>query len=177
MKGLKTTINVFETRDEIYTYFALDKLPHTDKKYYERLPYSIRILLEGVLRNMDGVNFTIDHANYLANWQPVEKERKSIPFFPGRTVLQDFTGVPVMNDLAAMRDAIIKLGGDPLTINPVIPVDLVIDHSVQVDFSGQNDALEKNAQIEFERNRERYEFLRWSEKALKISVLFPQRLA
>ncbi len=173
MKGLKSTIKTFETQHGKYTYYSLDQLPHTDKKFYERLPFSIRVLLEGVLRNMDGENFTIEHANYLANWHPVETERKSIPFYPGRTVLQDFTGVPVMNDLAAMRDAIIKLGGDPLTINPVIPVDLVIDHSVQVDYSGQADALEKNAQIEFERNRERYEFLRWSEKAFKNFRIVP----
>ncbi|MAT44732.1 MAG: aconitate hydratase AcnA [Anaerolineaceae bacterium] len=173
MKGLKTTLNTFETREGKFTYYALDQLPHTNKSYYERLPFSICVLLEGVLRNMDGENFTIEHANYLANWKPVEAERKSIPFFPGRTVLQDFTGVPVMNDLAAMRDAIIKLGGDPLSINPVIPVDLVIDHSVQVDYAGQSDALEKNAQIEFERNRERYEFLRWSEKAFKNFRIVP----
>ncbi len=173
MKGLESTKKTFSTQAGDYTYYAIDQLPQQNDKFYERLPYSIRVLLEGVLRNLDGFDFTEAHARYLANWQPQETQRKSIPFFPGRAVLQDFTGVPVMNDLAAMRDAIIKLGGDPLSINPVIPVDLVIDHSVQVDYSGQTDALEKNAQMEFERNRERYEFLRWSEKAFKNFRIVP----
>ncbi len=101
--------------------------------FWKRLPFSIRILLEGIIRNIDEKNITVEDAKYLASWDANENQRKSIPFFPGRIVLQDFTGVPVMNDLAAMRSALAKLGEDPLKVNPIIPVDLVIDHSVMVD--------------------------------------------
>jgi len=137
-----------------------------------RLPFSIRILLEAALRTCDGYQVTEDDVTRLAKWgsggEPVE-----MPFKPGRVILQDFTGVPCVVDLAAMRDAVRKLGGDPKKINPLVPVDLVIDHSVQVDVYGTVIALERNAEIEFARNRERYEFLRWGSQAFSNFRVVP----
>jgi aconitate hydratase len=131
----------------------------------ERLPFSIRILLESALRNCDGFEVTEDDVRRIAAWSPAPGEPAEIPFKPARVILQDFTGVPCVVDLAAMRDAVKRLGADPRRINPLVPVDLVIDHSVQVDVFGNVIALERNAEIEFERNRERYEFLRWGQKS------------
>ncbi len=131
----------------------------------DRLPYSIKLLLEAVLRNCDGKIVTEDDVKNLANYDAKKPAKVEIPFKPARVVLQDFTGVPAVVDLAAMRSAMARLGGDPEKINPLIPVDLVIDHSVQVDQFGSNAALEMNVQLEFKRNRERYEFLRWGQKA------------
>jgi aconitate hydratase len=133
-----------------------------------RLPFAIKILLEAVLRNCDGYLVTEDDVARLAAWSPtppVSGEGGELPFLPARVVMQDFTGVPCLVDLAAMRDAVRRLGGDPKKINPLVPVDLVIDHSVQVDFFGSELALLRNAEIEFARNRERYEFLRWGAQA------------
>ncbi|MCG3128574.1 MAG: 3-isopropylmalate dehydratase large subunit [Phycisphaerae bacterium] len=129
------------------------------------LPYSIRILLEAVLRNVDGFSVLEDHVKAVASWNPAKPGDQEIPFKCARVVLQDFTGVPCVVDLAAMRSAMVKLGGDPKKINPIIPVDLVIDHSVQVDHYATSNALDLNAKLEFHRNRERYEFLRWGQKA------------
>jgi aconitate hydratase A / 2-methylisocitrate dehydratase len=131
-----------------------------------RLPVSIRVLLEAVLRNCDDYEVTPDDVKALAGWNAAAPAKVEIPFKPARVVLQDFTGVPCVVDLAAMRSAMKRLGGDPKKINPLIPVDLVIDHSVQVDYFGKPDALDLNVQLEFQRNRERYEFLRWGQKAL-----------
>lgn len=131
----------------------------------DHLPYSIRLLLEAVLRNCDGKVVTEDDVKNLANYDASNPAKVEIPFKPARVVLQDFTGVPAVVDLAAMRSAMARLGGDPEKINPLIPVDLVIDHSVQVDQFGSDAALEMNVQLEFKRNRERYEFLRWGQKA------------
>jgi len=131
----------------------------------DRLPYSIRVLLEAVLRNVDGFSVLESHVRTLAGWQPQARSEGEIPFLPARIVLQDFTGVPALVDLAAMRSAMRRLGGDPKHINPQIPADLVIDHSVQVDHFGSRDALGLNAKLEFHRNRERYEFLRWGQTA------------
>ncbi|RMF70652.1 MAG: aconitate hydratase AcnA, partial [Planctomycetota bacterium] len=130
-----------------------------------RLPYSIRLLLEAVLRNVDGRDVGEEHVRALANWNAADPGDQEIPFKCARVVLQDFTGVPALVDFAAMRSAMQRLGGDPKRINPVIPADLVIDHSVQVDHYGTPQALALNARIEFERNRERYEFLRWGQQA------------
>jgi aconitate hydratase len=130
-----------------------------------RLPASIRVLLENQLRLEDGRLVTADNVRAVAGWKPKGFPDTEIPFIPSRVLLQDFTGVPVVVDLAAMRDAAVKLGADPKKINPLFPVDLVIDHSVQVDFFGTPDALEKNAALEYERNRERYSFLKWAQKA------------
>ena len=139
----------------------------------ERLPFSIRILLEGILRNRSKVSDFENTLAYLANWKPVEIQRKPIPFMPGRVLLQDFTGVPVIIDLAAMRSAMEDIGSDPSVINPVVPVDLVVDHSVQVDYFGTPDSLAKNAKLEFERNYERYKFLNWGQKAFDNLRIIP----
>jgi len=130
-----------------------------------RLPFSIKVLLESVLRNCDQDLVREEDVVSLARWQASRPADREVPFQPARVVLQDFTGVPAVVDLAAMRAAMTRLGGDPKRINPAVPVDLVIDHSVQVDFFGSGDALARNAEIEFKRNRERYEFLRWGQKA------------
>lgn len=173
MKGLSTTKTSLTIGTNQYNYFDIKKIEGLPSRYWERLPFSIRVLLEGIIRNMDNETVTLDDVHYLANWAPQDKNRKSIPFFPGRVVLQDFTGVPVMNDLAAMRHAIIKLGGDPSKVNPVVPVDLVIDHSIMVDDYANAGAFKTNARIEFERNKERYEFFRWSEQAFRNFRVVP----
>lgn len=129
-----------------------------------RLPYSLRVLLESVLRNADGHVYLESHVEQLAHWQKRE-ERHEIPFMPARVVLQDFTGVPAVVDLAALRDAVAARGGDPRQVNPLVPCDLVIDHSVQVDFAGDATALGRNEEIEFTRNQERYRLLKWAQSA------------
>ncbi len=143
----------------------LDALEKAGLGDITKLPYSIRILLESALRNMDGFTVTADNVKTLATWDAKNVAQKEVPFIPARVLLQDFTGVPAVVDLAAMRDAMVHLGGDPKKINPLIPVDLVIDHSVQVDAFGSNDALGINADLEFARNQERYQFLRWGQNA------------
>ena len=139
----------------------------------EKLPFSIRVLLEAALRHCDDYQVTQDDVRRLARWQPVAAEPVELPFKPARVILQDFTGVPCVVDLAAMRDAVKRLGADPGAINPLVPVDLVIDHSVQVDVFGNVTALERNAEIEFARNKERYEFLRWGQKAFSNFRVVP----
>jgi len=131
----------------------------------DRLPYSIRVLLESVLRNLDGELVHEEDVKRLASWQAKSPADVELPFMPARVILQDFTGVPAVVDLASMRGAVKQLGGEAKRINPLVPVDLVVDHSVQVDVFATKDAVERNAAIEFERNRERYEFLRWGQKA------------
>jgi hypothetical protein len=121
---------------------------------------SIRVLLEAVLRNCDGFEVSEEDVRRLANWNAPAPQAVELPFKPARVILQDFTGVPVLVDIAAMRSAVARLGGDPKKINPLVPVDLVIDHSVQVDHFGASDSLSLNLQVEFHRNRERYQFLR-----------------
>jgi aconitate hydratase len=130
-----------------------------------RLPFSIKVLLEAVLRHVDGELVTADDVRNLGGWNAAAPNDVELPFMPARVILQDFTGVPAVVDLASMRAAVKRLGADPRKINPLVPVDLVVDHSVQVDVYGTPDALRRNAAIEFERNRERYEFLRWGQKA------------
>ena len=153
--------------------FRLDRLAAHDAGRIVRLPYSIKVLLENVLRNMDGFVVTESHVACLAEWDPKAPRHTEIPFLPGRVVLQDFTGVPAVVDLAAMRSALARLGGDPARINPQIPCDLVIDHSVQVDTYGSPEAFRINAEREFERNRERYELLRWSQNAFENFRVVP----
>jgi aconitate hydratase len=138
-----------------------------------RLPYSIKVLLENLLRNEDGSEVTRAQIEAVAQWDPKAVPDKEISFLPARVVLQDFTGVPCVVDLAAMRDAMVALGGDPKKINPQSPCELVIDHSVQVDVFGEADALARNAEIEFQRNHERYAFLRWGQKALEDFRVVP----
>jgi len=147
------------------TYWRLQALEDHGVGKISKLPYSIRIMLEALLRTEDGFIVTAEHVRSLANWNARAPEKSEIPFKPARVILQDFTGVPAVVDLAALRSAMDRLGGDPRKINPLVPVDLVIDHSVQVDQFGSKFALMFNAEKEFERNRERYEFLRWGAKA------------
>src|SRR5438309_2926414 len=138
-----------------------------------RLPVSIRIVLESVLRNCDGKKVRRKDVEALANWKAKKPANEEIPFVVARIVLQDFTGVPLVVDLAAMRSAVNRLGGDPQIIEPLVPVDLVVDHSVQVDFFGSAKALRLNLDMEFKRNRERYEFLKWGQQAFKTFQLIP----
>jgi aconitate hydratase len=145
--------------------YRLEQLERAGVGQISRLPYSIKILLEAVLRQYDGFAITEDDVTSLAGWQPQQADRPEVPYKPARVILQDFTGVPSVVDLATLRSAIHRLGGDPRRINPVIPVDLVVDHSVQIDRFGSLFSLAYNAEREFERNRERYEFLRWGQKA------------
>jgi len=138
-----------------------------------KLPYSIRVLLEAAVRTCDDYQVTQDDVKRLARWQATGAEPVELPFKPARVILQDLTGVPCVVDLAAMREAVQRMGADPKKINPLVPVDLVIDHSVQVDMFGNGMALEKNAEIEFQRNRERFEFLRWGQKAFSNFRVVP----
>jgi len=156
-----------------YTIFQLDKLEEAGLTQLSRLPFSIRILLESVLRQCNEKEVTRQDVLTLAGWQPKAPQRAAMPYLPGRVLLQDLTGVPVINDLAAMRAAMQRIGGDPSKINPAIPVDLVIDHSLHVDYYGTADAFQRNAQIEFQRNRERYEFLHWGQKTFKNLRVVP----
>src|SRR5215468_7517859 len=139
----------------------------------ERLPFSLRVLLENVLRREDGRSVTRDHVVALLGWEASGQPEREIPFMPARVILQDFTGVPCVVDLAAMRDAMQRLGGDPKLINPLQPVDLVIDHSVQVDAFGTADVFRQNVEIEYQRNRERYAFLRWGQRAFRDFRVVP----
>ncbi|HFQ92600.1 MAG TPA: aconitate hydratase AcnA [Anaerolineae bacterium] len=163
---------------------ARAKLPGADVSYYrlnalssiapvERLPYSIKVLLEALLRNCDGYLVSPEDVERLARWNAKAPEKVELPFMPARVILQDFTGVPAVVDLAALRSAMARLGGDPEKINPQVPVDLVIDHSVQVDTFGSAAALFINAEKEFVRNRERYEFLKWGQQAFENFSVVP----
>ena len=146
--------------------FTYASLPTLGKRFdLSHLPYSMKILLENLLRHEDGVTVLPEHIEAVARWDPKAEPDTEIAFMPARVILQDFTGVPCVVDLAAMRDAVVKLGGKASQINPLIPSELVIDHSIQVDVFGTADALDLNVRIEFERNRERYAFLRWGQKA------------
>ena len=145
--------------------YRIQKLEEDGVAEVSRLPYSIKILLEAALRQCDGFEITREDVERIARWSPETAGKEEIPFKPARVVMQDFTGVPAVVDLAVMRDAVADLGGDPEKVNPLIPVDLVIDHSVQVDYYGIREALAMNAVREFERNRERYEFLRWGQES------------
>ncbi|HTU06226.1 MAG TPA: aconitase family protein, partial [Trebonia sp.] len=160
------TANSFSSRATIeadgasYEIYRLDAVPGS-----ESLPYSLKVLLENLLRNEDGTNITRDHINALANWDAKKEPDTEIQFTPARVILQDLTGVPAVVDLAAMREAMASLGGDATKINPLIPAELVIDHSVVADVFGRPDAFERNVQLEFKRNRERFQFLRWGQQA------------
>src|SRR6478609_8718571 len=154
----------------------LHSLPALEEKgigKISRLPVSIRIVLESVLRNCDGKKVGRKEVETLANWKAKSPANEEIPFVVARIVLQDFTGVPLVVDLAAMRSAVQRLGADPKMIEPLVPVDLVVDHSVQVDFAGSALALRLNMEMEFRRNRERYEFLKWGQQAFKTFGLVP----
>lgn len=164
-------LNTFKTRStlkvghEEYEIFSLDKLVHRGFKKIKKLPYSLKVLLENLLRSEDGKSVTQLDIEILAKWEPKAPAFKEIAFRPARVLLQDFTGVPAVVDLAAMRDALKIIGGDPAKINPLQPADLVIDHSVQVDSFGKSSSLKTNTELEFQRNQERYRFLRWGQNA------------
>src|SRR6266436_10082468 len=165
--------NSFGTRDKLNVgaqSFDIHRLEYLEKKLSSknmaRLPFSLRILLENLLRNEDGRFVRPDDIKALASWKPGCAE-KEIAFMPARVLLQDFTGVPAIVDFAAMREAVKKMGGNPKRINPLFPAELVIDHSVQVDAFGNVDAFGLNAQMEFQRNGERYAFLRWGQTAFQ----------
>ena len=165
--------DTFDTGNGSAGIYRLSRLEDAKLATIAKLPYSIRILLEAVLRGCDGYAVTEPDVKNLAGWNATASAGIEVPFKPARVVLQDFTGVPCVVDLAAMRSAMQRLGGDPKKINPLVPVDLVIDHSIQVDFFGHADSMERNVAIEFDRNRERYEFLRWGQKAFRNFRVVP----
>src|SRR5690554_3462947 len=162
------TLNIGKRDYRIYPFTKLKQQYPVDQ-----LPYSLKILLENLLRHAHTDFVTEDDIKALASWDPLAQPSQEIAFVPARVILQDFTGVPAIVDLAAMRDAVTQLGGDPQKINPLSPVELVIDHSVMVDFFGAEDAFKKNTAIEIERNRERYQFLRWGQKAFSNFKVVP----
>ena len=166
----RTPITVGDTRYQIFSLPALEKAGFAG---VSKLPYSLRILLENLLRREDGRSVDRDDIEALARWDVTAPSQKEIAFMPARVLLQDFTGVPAVVDLAAMRDGLVRLGGDPARVNPLQPVELVIDHSVQVDHFSERNALELNAQLEFARNKERYTFLRWGQTAFKNFRVVP----
>src|SRR3989454_12536339 len=154
-------------------FYSLPALEKAGVGPISKLPVSIRIVLESVLRNCDGKKVSEANIKELANWKPTETRMAEIPFVVARIVLQDFTGVPLLVDLAAMRSAVARFRQDPKIIEPLVPVDLVVDHSVQVDFYGTPDALQKNLEMEFQRNRERYQFLKWGMQAFNTFKVVP----
>ncbi|MEO6994401.1 MAG: aconitase family protein, partial [Lacunisphaera sp.] len=164
-----STLQTFEGGKKFYSLPALEQAGFP----VSRLPVTIRLVLESVLRNCDGKRVMESNIRELAAWKPTEARTAEIPFVVARIVLQDFTGVPLLVDLAAMRSAVAKLGKNPKIIEPLVPVDLVVDHSVQVDFSGSADALKKNLDLEFTRNRERYQFLKWGMQAFDTFKVVP----
>jgi aconitate hydratase len=171
--GAKITFNTGSGTAALY---KLSKLEDLGLGKVSALPFSIRVLLEALLRNCDGYEVTEQDVKTLASWNAERPAELEIPFKPARVVLQDFTGVPCVVDLAAMRSAMKRLGGDPKKINPLVPVDLVIDHSVQVDYFGAANSLDLNVDLEFNRNRERYEFLRWGQKAFNNFNVVPPNI-
>src|SRR5262252_4628016 len=154
-------------------FYSLPELEKQGVGPVSKAPMSVRIVLESVLRNCDGQKVKEDDVRALANWKPNAERTAEIPFVVARIVLQDFTGVPLLVDLAAMRTAVAKLGKNPKIIEPLVPVDLVVDHSVQVDYAGAPDAMQKNLELEFSRNRERYQFLKWGMQAFETFKVVP----
>src|SRR5438132_8139895 len=168
------TLRKFDAgRDREGFLYSLPALEEQGIGKISRLPVSVRIVLESVLRNFDGPKVRRKDVEALANWNAKSPASEEIPFVVARIVLQDFTGVPLVVDLAAMRSAVKRLGGDPKIIEPLVSVDLVVDHSVQVDFFGSAEALRLNLEMEFKRNRERYQFLKWGQQAFKTFQLIP----
>src|SRR2546425_9940347 len=174
-----STVNTFATRTTVQVdgrgvqIYSLPALESAGFPEVARLPYSLKILLENLLRHEDERFVRRADIEALARWDVCGTTQKEISFAPARVLLQDFTGVPAVVDLAAMRDGIARLGGDPSRVNPLQPVELVIDHSVQVDFFGQANAFQLNAELEFSRNRERYAFLRWGQDAFRNFRVVP----
>ena len=167
--NLLDTLQSFENGQ----FYSLPQLEKAGLGTISRLPVSIRIVLESVLRNYDGKKILEKDIRALAGWKPAAERVDEIPFVVARIVLQDFTGVPLLVDLAAMRSVVQRLGKDPALIEPLVPVDLVVDHSVQVDFAGMRDAFQRNMEMEFRRNRARYEFLKWGMQAFHNFKVVP----
>ena len=168
------TRNSFGTRDRLTvadTTYGIHRLDRIDGA--SRLPYSLKVLLENLARNEDGLRVTADQVSALASWDPATARGSEIAYTPARVLLQDFTGVPCVVDLVAMRDAMAAFGGDPAKINPLIPGELVIDHSVIAEVFARPDAFRVNADLEFERNQERYQLLRWAQQAFDDFVVVP----
>lgn len=159
---------VLTVNDTSYLIHRLDRIDGS-----ERLPYSLKVLLESLLRNDDGHTVTAEQSMAVAQWDPKATHGREVSFLPARVLMQDFTGVPCVVDLVAMRDAITQLGGDARAINPLIPTELVIDHSVIADVVGRPDAFQINAELEFERNSERYQLLRWAQQAFRDFSVVP----
>jgi len=172
MKDLFNARDTLKVGDKDYVFYRLDVLEKAGLTQLKRLPFSIRIVLEAALRQCNDKEITQADVKNIAAWT-AKGNRPGIPFLPARVVMQDFTGVPAVVDLAAMRAAVARLGGDPKKINPLVPVDLVIDHSIQVDFFATADALNRNTEMEFLRNRERYEFLKWGQQAFSNFRVVP----
>ncbi len=167
------TESVLKTSGGELKYYSLPKLAAKGFGQIDTLPFSMRVLLEACLRNVDGFLVNEEHVTQVANWDAAKPQQVEVPFMVGRVVLQDFTGVPAVVDMAALRDAMIRMGGDPKKINPLVQCDLVIDHSVQVDYFGTGDSLQKNVDLEFERNLERYQLLRWAQQGLSNFRVVP----
>ncbi len=167
---IKETIKI---GNELVSFYNLRKVEDIGMGPIGKYPYSLRILLENVIRNLDGKRIASEHVFTISKWDSESIEEKEIPFIPSRILLQDFTGIPVMVDLTALRSAMARWNGDPSKINPSMPVDLIIDHSVQVDFFGSKDAMEKNEKMEMDRNKERYTFLKWAQNAFENFRLIP----
>ncbi len=173
MKERLTARESLQIEKEEYSYYSLTNFAKAMGSDISRLPISIRILLEAAIRNYDGKAITEAHLDQLLNWGSHDVRDAEVPFVPARIILQDFTGVPAVVDLAAMREAMVKLGGDPALINPIIPVDLVIDHSLMVDNAESENALDYNLEREFARNQERYQFLRWAQESFSNFRVIP----
>ena len=162
-----------QTSTQALIYYRLSALEEAGLVKLARLPFSLRVLLENALRNIDGYLVTEEDVRMVAEWDPKDPPKREFPFMPSRVLMQDFTGVPAVVDLAAMRSAIARRGGDPAKVNPSVPVDLVIDHSVQVDFFGSDASFQQNVDREFERNMERYAFLRWAQNSFQNFRVVP----
>ncbi|UUM21976.1 aconitate hydratase AcnA [Mycoavidus sp. SF9855] len=170
---LYNTLKEFDSGTGTGAFYSLPQLGQALKLKLERLPVSIRLILESVLRNYDDLKITRTHIEQLANWKPNAIRTEEIPFVVARVVLQDFTGVPLLADIAAMRDVAKQMGQDPKSIEPLVPVDLVVDHSVQVDYFRRKDALDLNMKLEFQRNQERYQFMKWGMQAFDTFRVVP----
>ena len=164
--GAKGTLEVGDASYDVFRLSAVDGS--------EKLPFCLKVLLENLLRTEDGANITAGHIRSLAGWDPTAVPDIEIQFTPARVIMQDFTGVPCVVDLATMREAMIALGGDPGRINPLAPAEMVIDHSVIADVAGRADAFERNVELEYQRNGERYQFLRWGQTCLLYTSPSPR---
>src|SRR5580700_97208 len=171
--NLHKTLKEFDSGSGKGKFYSLPQLGKALNIKIDRLPVSIRIVLESVLRNYDGKKIAEEHIEQLAKWKPVADRTDEIPFVVARVVLQDFTGVPLLADIAAMRGVAKRAGKDPKAIEPLVPVDLVVDHSVQIDYFRQKDALDLNMKLEFQRNNERYQFMKWGMQAFDTFKVVP----